>query len=322
MSTKNIKAAFGLSISSIRPEEDPRELEMPPEPGEDGIHPRTLHILDFALTNLFCAGYAVPHTDKVRCLDDTAEIMTFEELDAYEAEVATPLGKSISRAHGLPNPADSFFFEFLGLDDWAPCQISLFLCDREGESIEIADAPDALQDAYREFFYDLSMATTNIDGVRVKPDKGLIETNDPLALYKIIAELIVSRNDDAYELAEQLKKDCDDPGFPMEFRDIDLPQMGWEAYSPRGQDADLDQKFTAAAGSDFLYDDDTAHYALQNVPPRSYNSEHDLFLVLADIKGRMEAYVPMVRLDEMEAIIRNEVRKEKSYAPNPLLNLH
>jgi hypothetical protein len=30
----------------------------------------------------------------------------------------------------------------------------------------------------------------------------------------------------------------------------------------------------------------------------------------------------MVRLDEMEAIIRNEVRKEKSYAPNPLLNLH
>lgn len=320
MSTKNIKAAFALPASPIGPEERRYEPEI--DPGEDGIHPRSLHILDFALTNLFCTGYAVPHTDKVRHLSDTAETMTYEELDAYEAEVVTPLGKNISRAHGLPNPADSFYFEFLGLEDWAPCQISLYLCDHAGEPIEISDAPDAMQDAYKEFFFDLSMATSNVDGVRVKADKGLIETNDPLALYKVIAELIVNRNEEAYAAEEGLKKDLGDPDFPMEFRDIDLPQMGWEAYSGRGQDADLAHKFIAAAGSDFLYDDDTANLALQNVPPRAYNSEYDLFLALADTKARMEAYVPMVRLDEMEAIIRSEVRNEKSYAPNPLLNLH
>ena len=321
MSLKDLKASFALPSAPC--EVEPGQEKPENEPGDDGLYPRSLHILDFALTNLFCAGYAIPHTDKVRVLHDTAERMTYEELEGYEAAEAEALdGKTISRAHALPNPADGFFFEFLGTEDWSPCQISLYLCDHTGESVELGEAPDAMQEAYKEFLHDLSMATTHVEGVRVKMDEGTIEVGSPLALYKVITDLIIARNEAADEAAEEMKKDLDAPDFPMELRDIDLPQMGWESYSGKGQDLDLSERTFALVGADFLDDEDTQEYALQNVPPRAYHSKRDLYLALCDVKARLEVYAPMVRLDEMEAIIRQETHREKTYAPNPLLNLH
>lgn len=283
----------------------------------DGCYPRSFHIIDFALHNLFSTAYAIPHRDNLPVISDSAEYLTLEEMDFAAEEVE----QSIDPVYILPDPTEDFIFEFNGTRDWAPFTATLVLRDPAGNPVEKQDAHPYMRIALEEFMDDIALAITDMEGIRVNIEKATICANHPLTLYRALRELIAARNEDAEVAMETLKMDETDLNFPIEYRSINLPDDGYDSAAGTN-DADGRHNLLIAEGADFMNDDHTQEVALQNIPPRAYSNLTDLYLTAQGTKTRLEYDAPMLRLDEMESIILEETRNRKSYKPNPLLNLH
>lgn len=322
MSVKDLKTAFAAPVmppdSDVDGDNGPEEYDA----SDDGIYPRSLHILDFSLTNLFETAYAIPHLDRYR-LTDGLDMMAPEEMDAYEDTFAAELGgRKIDRLPAINDPVTSYSFLFDGFEDWNDFSVTLTMTDAEdGEDIDLADAHPGMQAAFAEFMEDLSLTTSVVDGIKIDTKRGIIRARDPLALFMAISEVIHAHNEAVEDKEAELKMREDDPAFPLEFRSIPLPQHAFEPFD-KCNDADMDRNNKIGNGHDYLFGEDTQNVSLQNLPPRAYNSIDDACQAADQIRDRFQFSAPMVRLDEMEAIIRNEMRREKSYAPNPILNLH
>lgn len=318
MSIKDLKTSF---IIPAAPEADLAPENPGYDASNDGIYPRSLHIIDFSLTNLFETAYAIPHLDRYR-LSDGLDMMMPEEIDMLEDTFATELQhRKINRLQDMFDPVTSYSFLFDGFEDWADFNVTLTMTDLEGEDIDLKDAHPGMQAAFAEFMEDLSLATSVVDGIKVDTKRGIIRARDPLALFKAISEVIHAHNENVEDKEDELKMREDDPAFPLEFRSIPLPQDAFDPFV-KCNDADMDRTSKIGNGHDYLFAEDTQDVSLQNLPPRPYNHLDDACQAAEQMRERFQFSAPMVRLDEMEAIIRNELRREKSYTPNPLLNLH
>ncbi len=289
MTAKSLKTDFSPSA--------PAAPDFTKKEAPEGRYPRSFHIIDFALHNLFSAAYALPHCINLPVINDSAEYMTLEEIDIASEEADL----HIDPVYVLPDPIQDFAFQFEGAEDWAPFTATLLLLDTEGSPLDKYDAHPFMRTAFEEFMNDIALAVTELEGIRVNVDKGTVRANDPLLLYRALHELIIARNEDT------------------DF--ANLPDDGYD-ISAGTNDADGDRARLIVEGADFMNDDHTEDLALQNIPSRPYNSLTDLFLVAQNTRTRLECGAPMLRLDEMESIILEETRNRKSYSANPLLNRH
>lgn len=278
----------------------------------DGCFPRCIVILDFILNDLFCNAYVIPHTDKLPHPNDCLEPTTLDEAVMTHAQT----GHIIDRAYILPPTENMFNFSFIGVEDWSPFEAKVNLKNEKNRNIAYRNALPALQDALTEFMEDLALATTNLDGVHVDGPKGTIRAYDPVTLFKVIRALILWRQQQ-HDVPEGYMN------APVEFRSINLPQLGFEdAGNNNDIDAKPERRDKCIEGLKFLCDNNSCKIALSTLPPRAYNNTEDLFMAAYNTKERLAGYQPMTRLDELEAIVLAEVRKQRSYKANPLLNLH
>lgn len=307
MTVKTLKTEFSP--------EAPAETKVSPKTAPEGCYPRSFHIIDFALHNLFSAAYAMPHQDNLPEIRDSAEYLALLEMEFPAEEI----DRSIDPVTKLPDPVLDFIFEFKGTEDWAPFTATLVLRDADGNPVEKQDSHPYMRAAVEEFMNDLSLAATEMEGIGVNVHNATIRTNDPLTLYRALAELIFARNEDFFAAIQTMGTNENNAVPPLEYRGINLPDNGYTA--PTGND-DGERARLIVEGADFFTDDQTQDVAFHNIPSRPYNDLTELFLTAQDIRTRLEYGDPMLRLDEMESIILQETRNQKSYKPNPLLNRH
>ena len=314
MSGKSLKTAFHNPANSR--DQETESADTRPDDEGNGCFPRSACIFDFVLNDLFCNAYVVAHTDKLAHPNDCVEPITIDEAAMTYADT----GHMIQRSYILPKTENMFSISYSGEEDWSPFEARINLKNEKNRTIAFRNALPALQDAFTEFMEDLTLATTDLGGVRIDSEKGIIRANDPVALFKVIRALVTWRQAQ-HDVPEEYMSAPGQPQLgPVEYRSIDLPEFGF-GNTPTDNDAPRDLGAKAAEGSDFLYDDDSSKIALSNLPPRAYSSEDDLFLATYETKERLSRYLPMTRLDELEAIVLAEARGQRSY-PNPLLNLH
>ncbi len=347
MSGKEIKSALqaaettppslpesGELRQQFRQEPEDEQEHQEAGPDNSGCYPRSLHIIDFVLTNLFETAYLVPRICKLY-VDDSADIMTEEDFeDTFSEGLA---GRKIVRPTQFHDPQNDYYLEFEGLDDWSPFEVSFIAVDPDGNTLDRHDAHECLQAAISMFLYDMSLATTNTENIHVDTETGLIRCRDPLTLYKVVRDLILWRNQEAAEHEDETNMSADDPRFPIELRPVRLPRYGLD-MNERGKDVDPERLIKIMQGAEYFHQEDEespesmensdsepadkAYIALQNTPPFAYNTRADFYLAAYDIRERIEFQQTLVRLDEMEAIILQETRQHKTYRANTLLNLH
>lgn len=311
MTVKTLKTAF----DNQTPAETNMETDAPAKNAPEGCYPRSFRIIDFALHNLFSTAYAMPHQDNLPEMKNSADYLALLEME-FPAE---QIDRSIDPATMLPDPVLDFVFEFKGAEDWAPFTATLVLRDTAGNPIEKQDAHPYMRDAAEDFMNDMALAANEMEGISVNVNNATIRANDPLMLYRALAELVFARNEDFFTALETLAANESDAAPPLEYRSINLPDDGYTV--PTGND-DGERARLIVEGAVFMTDDQTQDVAFQNIPSRPYNDLTEVFLVAQDVKTKLEYGDPMLRLDEMEAIILQETRNQKSYKPNPLLNRH
>lgn len=315
-----IKAPDMPFNEEARPEEPGHNA---PEPVTRGRYPRSLKILAFILNDLFLTGYALAHATRKTQKNDSASYMIEQDPEIYR-----------TCAHVLPDVGMMFDFEARGKMHWAPLELRLLVLDWRGWITKPEKAHPVMKAAFEEFMDDISLAATNLQGVRVNFEKGIIRTNDPMALFRLVRQVIRDRSmlPDIDDGEKPLRKDGtpaktaeDDPAEHK--RPIDMMTL----YS--GQTYDDDSYKTtndalpgegellhgmAQLGADYLMDEDPEG-AMNNLPMRPYIGADDLYREVFTLKGRMENGESVFSLDEAEAIILEETTGQR-YGANPLLN--
>lgn len=294
-----------------------------PEPVTRGRYQRSLKILAFILNDLFLTGYALPHVTRKTQKNDSASYICEQDPEIYR-----------TCAHVLPDVGMMFDFEARGKMHWSPLELRLLVLDWRGWITKPEKAHPVMKAAFEEFMDDISLAATNLQGVRVNFEKGIIRTNDPMALFRLVKQVIRDRSmlPDIDDSEKPLRRNSthaktaeDDPAEHK--RPIDMMTL----YS--GQTYDDDSYKTtndalpgegellhgmAQLGADYLMDEDPEG-AMNNLPMRPYIDTDDLYREVFTLKGRMENGESVFSLDEAEAIILEETTGQR-YSANPLLN--
>lgn len=294
-----------------------------PEPAQRGRYPRALKILAFILNDLFLTGYALAHATRKTQKNDSASYLIDPDPQALQ-----------TCAHVLPDVGMMFDFEARGKMHWSPLELRLLLLDWRGRITKPDKAHPAMKAALEEFMDDITLAATNLQGVRVNFEKGVIRTNDPMALFRLIRQVIRDRNmlptvDDSEKPVRRdgdpARNAEDDPAEqkrPIDMMTLYSGQTYDEASYRTTNDTDPGEgellQGMAQLGADYLMDEDPEG-ALNNLPMRPYIDADDLYRAVFTLKGRIENGESVFSLDEAEAIILEETTGQR-YGANPLLN--
>lgn len=296
-----------------------------PEPIPRGRYPRSLKILAFVLNDLFLTGYALRHTTRKTQKNDSASYLIDPDPDAL-----------LTCAHILPDVGMMFDFEVRGKMHWSPLELRLLLLDGRGWIAKPDKAHPAMKAAFQEFMEDTALAATNLQGVRINTEKGIVRTNDPMALFRLVKQIIRDRDfrpdvqdkkKPANEDGSRAKTDDDDPALhkrPIDMMTLYSGQTYDDSSYTTTNDTDPNEaellRGMAQLGEVYLMDEDPEG-ALNNVPMRPYINADDLYRTIFTLKGRMESGESVFSLDEAEAIILEETTGQR-YNANPLLNPH